>query len=761
MKLKITVASLVTASALLFSAHAITPFTDISDPTTAQSAQLLQLLGIVNGTSEGVYTPDRGLTRAEFCKVAVHLMGNHDQVASHMNRTIFKDVTSTHWARGYINIATQGISTGDNISSGIIRGDAYGNFSPDRTITYAEAVTILMRILGHTDTSVGFGVQWYDGYLNTAQSIGLTTGISTQPNDDLNRGVSALLLDNFLHTPMVGATENYMTSHLNCSTVEDVLVFSADDSTITLQDNATYSSALPLAPSLVGTRVNLLLDSDGNLLSHTPSTKGSWNRVHIASTTYNSIKTSKGDTLSISPTTLVWQNGEATTFQAVYQDLLSGIQATAHYSQTNQLEYLYLHDTPETDLNTSVLSSSNYSTSYTVYKNGLLASSSDLHQYDVITLDSTSQTLRASDLKISGVYENAYPSPATPATITLMGQEFDVLSSGATDLQNFAIGDTVTLLLSHDGKVAGALSTNTVTNNLVGIVDDIDSSGMATVTPLGMDFQFTGKTTASTNMIGQLVTVSSSSQGYLTLSTVTGNSAKANLNLTANTLGSTTLADNVIFLERVGYSRPIQISREQITLSTVSQDNVVYYRTNYAGKADVILLDSVTGDCYDYGFLQFNTGETYTVYEDGKEIEIKSTPDTITIKNALQPDGSSGCYTVSKPKSGTPSGLVSSLSTNQNGVPKVESYLELTKISGISSSDFSMATATLNTTDGMFPISQSVQCYNQVTNTWFTISDGDAMTALNSARAFASSMDVYYDNLPENGGKIRLVVVTA
>ena len=84
-----------------------TAFTDIADPEVAGAAETLRLLGIVNGTGGTAFTPERTLTRAEFCKMAVELMGNGDQVPAQMNRTIFKDVPATHWARGYIAVATQ------------------------------------------------------------------------------------------------------------------------------------------------------------------------------------------------------------------------------------------------------------------------------------------------------------------------------------------------------------------------------------------------------------------------------------------------------------------------------------------------------------------------------------------------------------------------------------------------------------------------------------------------------------------------------
>ena len=69
-----------------------TAFTDIYDTNVAQAAETLRLLGIVSGTGGTAFQPDRALTRAEFCKLAVELMGNGDKVAAQMNRTVFQDV---------------------------------------------------------------------------------------------------------------------------------------------------------------------------------------------------------------------------------------------------------------------------------------------------------------------------------------------------------------------------------------------------------------------------------------------------------------------------------------------------------------------------------------------------------------------------------------------------------------------------------------------------------------------------------------------
>ena len=171
-----------------------TPFVDLQDPAVSEAAEFLRLMGVVDGTGYNAFTPDRILTRAEFCKMAVELMGNGDKVAAQMNRTVFRDVPSTHWARGYINVATQVTGSGENTTPGIIRGDATGLFHPDDHITAAEAVTILMRVLNYSDATVGFGVNWYDGYMSTAASAGLTEGLTLDPLSTVTRCHAAILL---------------------------------------------------------------------------------------------------------------------------------------------------------------------------------------------------------------------------------------------------------------------------------------------------------------------------------------------------------------------------------------------------------------------------------------------------------------------------------------------------------------------------------------------------------------------------------------
>ena len=75
-----------------------------------------------------------------FAKVAVEAMGLGSVAQSSNKPTKYPDVVENHWANGYINVATQ---------QGVVIGDDEENFRPDDSISYAEAMTILVRIIGH------------------------------------------------------------------------------------------------------------------------------------------------------------------------------------------------------------------------------------------------------------------------------------------------------------------------------------------------------------------------------------------------------------------------------------------------------------------------------------------------------------------------------------------------------------------------------------------------------------------------------------
>lgn len=762
-------------------AAATTTFTDIYDTNVAQAAETLRLLGIVSGTGGTAFSPDRALTRAEFCKLAVELMGNGDKVAAQMNRTVFQDVPSTHWARGYIAVATQGTTTGSGDTAtttpGIIRGDAYGNFNPDRAITYGEAVTILVRILGYGDSDVG--MVWPDGYLAKAAELEITKGLNLSADSTITRGQAALMMEHLLFTNGKDGKQ-YLTT-LGCTITDETILFdvsaTAPDGSSGVkvsQDKVYKTDHAPFSDDLVGRRAKLLLDKDEKIVDIQPSTSGTQKVVTIQSLDYDAMKISGGASVSIEKPkdTVVWKDGKETKYEELYlSGLTAGTQALLQYSASGELEYIFLRSSAKSDSTTRVVKNKpSYSDDlpYTVYKNGILAKGSDIRQYDVTTYDEANKVMYVSDARITGVYENVYPNRETPATITVMGHEFPVLSSAAADLSTFKIGDTVTLLLSYNGQVAGAVEPSVAKSTTVGTVTSI-KDGRATVTAIdlkdssGKALELSGETSytgsRADEMIGQLVTVSSASKGRITMSKLTGKGSDAPLSVSEKRMGTTALSDNVKLYEQVGRGTLTQIKLDDITRTTVPADLITYVHKDYAGNADIVVFGDVTGDRYDYGFFKVSTegGQTGT---DGSTTQRM---DYVAIVNALQPNGGSKLLMnngegLRNSKAG---GIVTG-PTRMDGKVTLGGYVELLS-ADVKVSAFDMDAMTVTTNSMILPISNRVMCYNETTGEWFSVGEGksdeDYVKALNLARAFSDNATIYYDKAPDQGGKVRLVVV--
>lgn len=764
-------------------AAATTTFTDIYDTNVAQAAETLRLLGIVSGTGGTSFSPDRALTRAEFCKLAVELMGNGDKVASQMNRTVFQDVPSTHWARGYIAVATQGTTTGSGDTAvttpGIIRGDAYGNFNPDRAITYGEAVTILVRILGYGDSDVG--MVWPDGYLAKADELEITEGLNLTANDTITRGQAALMMENLLFTNSKEGKE-YLTT-LGCTITDETILFdvaaTAPDGSSGIkvaQDKVYKTDHAPFSDDLVGRRAKLVLDKDEKVVDIQASTSGTQKVITIQSLDYDAMKISGGSSISIEEPkdTVVWKDGKETTYEELYlSGMAAGTQALLQYSAAGELEYIFLRSSAKSDSTTRVVKNKpNYSDdlAYTVYKNGILAKGSDIRQYDVTTFDEASNVMYVSDARITGIYENVYPNRETPATITVMGHEFPVLSSATTDLSSFKIGDTITLLLSYNGQVAGAVEPSVAKSTAVGTVKSVDKdSGATVVTSINMvdasgkPLELSGITSytgsRADDMVGQLVTVSSASKGRLSLSKLTGKGSDAPLNVDEKRMNTVKLSDNVKLYEQVGRSTLTEIKLEDITRATVPAEQITYVHKDYAGNADIVVFNDVTGDRYEYGFFKVTTegGQTDT------EGNTTQRMDYVSIINALTPNGSSNLLmnngeSLRNNKAG---GIVTG-PARTDGKVTLGGFVELQSMD-VKSSAFDVDTLTVTTNSMIIPISDRVMCYNETTKEWFSVGEGkndeDYVKALNLARAFSENVTIYYDKTPDQGGKVRLVVV--
>ena len=579
-------------------------FSDIGDRSTAMAVESLRLLGVLDGYGDGTFRPGTVLNRAQFCKMAVYAMNGSSELSRYRTVTIFPDVKLSHWAAAYINMAAKG--------KDIISGYADGRFHPDRTVTVGQAVTILMRMLGYKDEDIG-GI-WPDSYMAEAATVGLTEGVSTNGSAGLTRAQAARLFLNLLRTQTKEGGTTF-ASTLG-QTVQGVLL-SADteggEGRLRLS-TGTYTLTEGKASNgmLNGMKGTLIVDSkSGRALTFVPEDLGSSKTVVLASAKATEMTDTSGNTYTVKSDTQVFQNGEAGSWGEAYTWLNAGTSVTLYLDAAGNVDYVFVGGggnatsaviVYEKGSTAGFASLAGGATGYTIYKNGVRASSGDMRKYDVATYSAVTNSIRVSDTRITGYYEDCSPNPSEPSKITVLGHEFNVLPSAMQTVSKFRPGDQITLLLTEDNQVAGAVEATgtTASGNAIGIAEV--SSGSATVNLLcGIQVKGSVKLSASDveRLNGQLVRVSSSKKDGLSLTRLTGG-VSGDLDVENGKLGSRELAENVIIFQNDG-SGLTAISLSQITEAKVPSSQITYAGTDWADRVKVIVLNSVTGSGYIFG----------------------------------------------------------------------------------------------------------------------------------------------------------------
>lgn len=155
-----------------------------------EAVSVLSSLNIMNGDENGEYRLDDTIIRSEVTKMAVTAMGMQNAADNAKGTETFDDVSSEHWANGYINLA---------VSLGLVEGDGDGNFRPNDEISYSEAVAIMVRAAGYETKAQNKG-GYPSGYLSVANENKMTKNVEGSASSPISRGNVAILTNNTLET---------------------------------------------------------------------------------------------------------------------------------------------------------------------------------------------------------------------------------------------------------------------------------------------------------------------------------------------------------------------------------------------------------------------------------------------------------------------------------------------------------------------------------------------------------------------------------
>ena len=203
---------ILTLGMLCTSFTGVMAYSDVkADTYVSEAVSVLTGLDILEGYEDGTFKPEGTITRAEMAKIICKVLG-YDHMGQ--NKTPFNDVEPKHWAAGYINTA---------YDLGIINGYGDGNFGPEDTITYEQAVKMLVGALGYEKKAQSMG-GYPTGYMMVANQEGITSNTSNVSN----RGTVAVLTYNALTVPMMDQTSWGTNEQFNAVPTQSLLYSKLD-----------------------------------------------------------------------------------------------------------------------------------------------------------------------------------------------------------------------------------------------------------------------------------------------------------------------------------------------------------------------------------------------------------------------------------------------------------------------------------------------------------------------------------------------------
>lgn len=752
MKKQILSGFLVTA---IFSSCASATFTDITSDKLNQTAYILSSFKIMQGDSATTFSPERSITRAEFSKLLVTMLGITD-VTAYKSYTIFPDVPNTHWAAGYINAA---VRHPELQKKNIIKGYADGTFKPNNTISYGEACTMLLLALGYTVEDIG--AMWPNDYIARAESLGLNPKNTTlYASSIMSRENTAYMLLNALFANGKDNTGKLIDSLVSGSDSEGAILIATSKTDSELRENQakfylngdiiTKNTEGTLDESMIGIRGTLYYSkqNSGSVIAILPEEGSRTESYTVSSVEADRIETREGKTLKPSNETMVYLNGAVGKFGENWFNLMANDEITLHYDLSGNLTLIRTN--PRKIAGNSFVygteSDRPIPQGYKIIKNGCEIAREKLKQYDVITIETDTKTAKVSDTKLTGIYEKAEPSYQNPSKITILGKEFNISQNTASYFKNLGQSSKITVLLDSYGSIVAAYPASKINASMVGTMQ------------LGKDSQVQIKLlngiTISGNvndegkkLIGQMVSVTQNKLGMLNVSKWSTNfKENGNWKISENKIGNRAVSPNVTVWEQISEDLPVtEVKIKNLPFDEIKATDIRKTIVDTTGTITGIILKDVSGDAWNYGFGQLIVGEATedsTIVPLSAELRFydytSNEEKTLKYNLKYRPNGLNG-QIIGLPKN-----------AENNTDKQALDTISLQNIANVKLSDFDGSEG-VRTANGYYKLSDEVQVYVTSLHKFIT---------LNQAKADYTNFSLYAERTADKGGKIRFIMVS-
>ena len=595
-------------------------------PADGEAAQVLSALNIMVGDQNGELHLERTVTRAEFTRMVIAASPWRDSAGDAASVAPYPDVPRTHWAAPYIQAA---------VSGEYISGYLDGTFRPDNTITLAEGVTMVLRLLGYQPSD--FTGAYPAGQMAAYRNLELDEGVTAAQNDAMTRRDALYLFYNLMTTK--NKTGVY---HLN--TLEPTL-------------------------NLVG--------MDGTL-----------DRVALVNSAMEGPVVAEGS----------WQG-------KVPFDLSSAA----------------------------------------VYRDGKSAPAQAIQALDVVYWSKPMRSVWAYSRRATGTLEQVSPSASAPASVTVAGRTYAIESGDAayalSDLGEFRVGDSVTLLLGRGGGVAAVRSAGEALegSTVYGMVTSVQNTGYTdnrgdTYTSRSVTVYTTSgavntyPTDESYFKAGDLVRITTEG-GAIQVKRLSASTLSGKVSADGTKLGSYVLADDVEILDTYEDTAAVRVYPSRLAGVRLTESMVRFYATNAQGEIQRLILKDATGDLHTYGVLTIVT-------------EISAGMTTMS------------SYVADIGGQAVPMGSQTTVFGVKKGPCQIKGSLQAPdRISNLTEVKLDSVTGNtaLSSANRSYPVSERAAVYE--------VRDGKYyLSSLTRVSGGDYTLAGYYDKEPEQGGQIRVIV---
>lgn len=748
-------------------------FSDIPQVSQSLAAESLQSLGIL--ADSPTFQPGSSLTRAQFCKMAV-LAAGFEGEAAYQGYTIYPDVPAGSWYAPYVYGAVKKYK--------IIQGYPDGRFGPEDPITYGQAVTILLRLLGYSGEDLG--AFWPRDALAKGEQVGLCRTLSgLSPNGPIPRGQAAILLYNLLTLP---TKEGGSFLSQGFAPGEGQMLYARDkegkESLFSLSGEAQRLPA-PLPENLLGTMGTPVGDKSqsGKIKGFLPAAL-SFREETVKKAGMNKLEITSGS-LPVGKEVKIFSLGQMAEYQQGFLDLREGARVRLYFDSRGDLQLIY-EMTQETENDTFVYGASDRALPQNakLLLGGHAMPFDKLEKYDVLTYSPEEGGYLVSRDRRLVLLEEAGPIYSAPERIRAGGKEYTVPQSAAGFFEKVQVGQLVLLCFDTRGQVAGAFPQGAAAPNTVALLHSLSKEGKATLRlPSGEtwegDATFDGypQIIANQEIVsslfreeGRLVQVTQNSRGQLVLRHLDYKTALAGeLRKSQGTLGERKMARNAAIYEQPAPGMPLRPITWESLPETLPKNRVIHAREDAAGCIDLLVLDNVTGDGFLYGLVsQYKSekviipGEGPDYDEQGKPIPGTGSSDltrTVYTLRLRTKDGTreitsfySGGDMGSTPVPGAVAVALTPAAEDGEGRLTVAFSTpgkRLQKAATVSEDKFDSRLG-VRIGDVYVPISENVQIYAPKLDRFLTLQE---------ARMNFKQFDLYCDTNPLQGGRVRIIIV--